>query len=252
MAPRARAPQPWENRVFVFWTGSNEMSEARRRCLKTLASTQCDIVVVNNENLARWIAAAPLHPAYPFLSLVHRSDYLRAYFMHHHGGGYSDIKRTSQTWLPAFRKLKESSALGVGYPELRHGVAKIARSRVEGSYYLLERKSSYLRNYLLYRNLKLFHGRLIGNCAFIFKPGTEFTSRWLAIVESRLDILLPHLRNHPARYPKERQGVDYGDGPSKYTVPWSLLLGDILAPLSFQYRTKILRDLPMPDFCEYE
>ena len=45
-------------------------------------------------NLQDWVVAGhPLHPAYNDLSLVHRSDYLRAYLLHHHGGGYCDLKR---------------------------------------------------------------------------------------------------------------------------------------------------------------
>ncbi|WP_163267859.1 hypothetical protein [Chelativorans alearense] len=229
------------------------MGENRKRCLDTLARTECEVVLVTPENLPQWVVDThPLHSAYQFLSAVHKSDYLRAYFMHHHGGGYSDIKRTSKSWLPVFERLKESNALGAGYAEFAYGVAKIARSQVDGCHYLLGEKSSYPRNYLIYRKLKFFHDRLIGNGAFIFKPGTVFTIQWLEAVERRLDILLPHLQPHPARYPRERSGIDYGDGPSKYPVPWTFLLGDIVAPLSFRHRSLILRCLPLPDFTDYE
>ena len=46
----------------------------------------------------------PIHPAYNFLSNIHRSDYLRCYFMHILGGGYADIKfyTKNNNWCDAF------------------------------------------------------------------------------------------------------------------------------------------------------
>lgn len=52
------------------------------------------MILVTPENVADFIVeGSPFHPIYEHLSLVHRSDYLRAYLMYHHGGAYTDLKR---------------------------------------------------------------------------------------------------------------------------------------------------------------
>ena len=80
------------NNIYCFWTGTNEMNETRLNGLNKLRSVSgCNVVLITPDNLNDFLIE-PLHPAYKYLSLVHRSDYLRAYFMHYHGGGYSDIK----------------------------------------------------------------------------------------------------------------------------------------------------------------
>ena len=239
--------------VFVFWTGDNQMSKDRLACLDTIANTGCDVCLVDCDSLASWINPAHrMHPAYGLLSAVHRSDYLRAYFMHHYGGGYSDIKFTTESWVPSFEQLISSDALGMGYPELHDGVANVKRSVVAGQAYFLERKSSRLFNRLAYHTMRALHGRMIGNGAFIFRRQTHFTSKWLYTLERRLDIVHPHLKTHPARHPRDRAGVDHGAGPSQYPVPWSFLLGDILGPLGLMNHRRILRNLPPPSFENYQ
>lgn len=243
----------WHDRIFVFWLGPARMSPARRACFETLAATRCRVHLVGEDTLASFTAPhGPLHPAFQYLSPIHQSDYLRAYFMHHLGGGYTDIKRCSGSWKPAFEAVRLGNALGAGYREVPGGMARFRKSKVDGQRYFLERPIGTMEMELRYRWTKLQHNRLMGNCAFIFRPGTEFTRRWLSIVEKRLDLLLPHLEANPARYPKEVPGVDYGDGPSRYPVPWSFLLGDVLAPLTLQYHTRILQVVPAPDFQNYE
>ncbi|MCX8568567.1 hypothetical protein [Aminobacter sp. MET-1] len=240
-------------RIFVFWPGANPMSDNRMRCLETMGSSECDIILVDRSELPKWVLQDhPLHPAFQYLSPIHQSDYLRAYFMHFHGGGYSDIKRTTASWAESLERMEADGSLGVGYAELRDGVALVNKSHIDGVYYYLGRRSFYIFNKIAYLHLRRNHAQLIGNCAFAFRPRTEFTEQWLDIVERRLDALLPHLIQNPARHPKERRGVDYGDGPSRYPLAWSFLLGDVLAPLSYRYRSRLGRHLPPPDFRDYE
>ena len=252
-ATRDDLDSDWWDRIFVFWIGGAVLSPARRDCLETLSAAECKIHLVTDETLASFVLAeAPLHPAYPLLSPIHRSDYLRAYFMHFYGGGYTDIKRTSKSWRGAFAAVRDGDMVGAGYQELPNGAGRFHRSRIMGKHYFLEREVGYLQAHLRYKLQTARYKSLIGNCAFIFRRETEFTARWLSIVERRLDLLLPLLRENPGRYPKEVAGNDYGDGPSRYPVPWSFLLGDILGPLSLQYRHRLLRILPPPDFKNYE
>ena len=243
----------WRGRIFVFWLGPAPLTSARMEGLKSLSATECRIHLVTEESLAGFSSVAgPFHEAFELLSPIHQSDYLRAYFMHHFGGGYTDIKRCVASWQPAFDSVDRQKALGAGYREVRGGMARFRKSKVDEQTFFLDRPVGALEMALRYCWTKFRRKGIVGNCAFIFRPGTEFTQRWLSIVEKRLDLLLPHLEANPARYPKEIPGVDYGDGPSRYPVPWSFLLGDVLAPLTLQYHPRILQVVQAPDFENYE
>ena len=104
------------------------MSNNRRRGITSLqAVAGVPVVLVTPENLPQFIQPnAPLHPAFEYLSLVHKSDYLRCYFMHHLGGGYSDIKPCRHNWLASFEQLEASPAYAIGYPERKQdGLAQV-------------------------------------------------------------------------------------------------------------------------------
>ncbi|MGI9252585.1 MAG: hypothetical protein ACR2J8_02470, partial [Thermomicrobiales bacterium] len=76
--------------VYCFWTGENEMPSQRLESLETIRQNAgCEVVLVTPDNLADFLVE-PLHEAYDYLSCTHRADYLRAWFMHHRGGGYTD------------------------------------------------------------------------------------------------------------------------------------------------------------------
>lgn len=243
----------WHNRIFVFWFGSSTMSDQRARCFESLKNTECEIEFVDKHSLEQYILPGhPLHRAFAHLSPVHQSDYLRAYFMHHFGGGYSDIKMTSQSWRPAFDALGHSDAFGAGYQEVFGGMARFHKNRVKGHVFYLGRRLPSLVALGIYKHHKRNRKRAIGNGAFIFRPGTMFTSTWLSHVETRLTLLYPLLLENPAKNAKERPGEDYGDGPSRYPVPWSFLLGDILGPLSIKFSDRLLQVVPAPSFVNYE
>jgi hypothetical protein len=82
------------------------MSHRRIRCLEeTKKNIGVPVVVVTPKNLADFIVPEfPIHLAYEYLSLTHRSDYLRIYLLHVHGGGYCDIKEVYDSWVPWFEK----------------------------------------------------------------------------------------------------------------------------------------------------
>lgn len=86
-------------RIFVAWTGEDELTPNRLAALESIRAMNggLDVVLVAPENLHEWVVDGhPLNTAYAHLSAVHRSDYLRAYLLRHHGGGWSDPKRTSR------------------------------------------------------------------------------------------------------------------------------------------------------------
>ena len=140
--------------IFCFWTGDNLMSENRLDCIKNLEQlSECKIILVKKDDIEKYILKDhPLHPAFKYLSETHKADYLRTYFMHFHGGGYSDIKKTTGSWVSAFEKLINSDKLINGYREVKGGVA--------------------------YEPFANDWSKIVGNCAYICKPRTHLTTEW--------------------------------------------------------------------------
>lgn len=125
---------PWEPYTLTcFWTDSTPMSERRQHSLRLLRefAAPVRIRVLTEETIPSIVRpGAPFHPAYPYLSAVHRSDYLRCYLMHFHGGGYTDIKSyLSGSWVMAFREMDASPNLLLSY--MHPGCAMIARPNTE-------------------------------------------------------------------------------------------------------------------------
>ena len=98
------------------------MSDQRRQRLEELRSlaAPCRVILLTQETIPSIVRPdAPLHPAYPYLSAVHKADYLRAYLMHFHGGGYTDIKTPyGWPWYDAFRdfELNPRAMINIRHP----------------------------------------------------------------------------------------------------------------------------------------
>lgn len=212
------------NTVYCFWTGTNEMSEKRRDCFEKLKEiSECRIILVTPENLDEYILPEhPLHQAYPYLSETHKADYLRTYFMHFYGGGYSDIKTPSGSWKSAFSDLQNRDNVYInGYRELSPG--DIAAPEVSKHY-----------------------SSLIGNCAYIVKPGTDFTKSWYGAMLKTLDEKLDRLKQNPATYPQEK--AEDGNG---YPIEWNEMLGRIFHKKLIDIQDNILFTVPRPIMMNY-
>lgn len=235
-------------RIFGFWTGDNSMNAKREQGWASFGVTGLLPTLITPATLDRWVEPGhPLHPAYRYLSLVHRSDYLRPYLMHHHGGGYADIKPQVSSWLPALTALEAKPLLyGVGYQEVRGGTVWLQNSPINDRYLIGRRavpRSAATGMTILMRALRPL---LIGNCAFYFKPRTRFTALWLHEVERRLDLVLDQLRQGASPGIRAR----FGDG-SGYPLPWSSIQGDVLQPLALRHSSRLARTLPRPIFTDY-
>lgn len=219
--------------LFALWTGDNPMPKRREEALYSLKNTKLEVILITQKNLSTFVSkSAPLHPAYPYLSAIHRADYLRAYLMHHYGGGYSDIKFTQTSWLGSFQKLCDSDFLCSGYEEIGwRGVAHV-------------------RSCFLYFRLLWHRKQLIGNCAYIFKRKTLFTESWMRRVNRELDRLMPALVKNRARHPEDFLNRNLNGSLSLYPIRWTQLLGDIFHPLCLKHRSEIDRSLPRPLFHE--
>ncbi|GAB4095289.1 hypothetical protein GCM10028787_07640 [Brachybacterium horti] len=214
-------------RIFTLWTGEGDLPDVRRRGLDELRRMQegIEIVLVTPRNIDDWIVPGhPLHPAYENLSLVHRSDYLRAYLLHHHGGGYSDVKAPRHHWGPAFDQAHGEGHWLLGYPERStQWVAQLPRK--------------------LGRDLKRYFRIVPGGSAAITRADSTFTREWVAEIERRLDYLAPLLAQNPGGIRNEVLA---------YPVSWNDLLAKIIHPLALKHHERLaLSELLTPDISSY-
>lgn len=222
--------KPVEKVIYCFWTGANEMSEDRKRCFDSICrNAGVPVKLITPNNLSDYILPEqPLHPAFSYLSCVHKADYLRCYFMHFYGGGYCDIKALSGSWNECFEKINNSDKYIIGYPELNEECSAYA-DIVEP---------------VLKKEIRNCWPLLIGNCAYICRPHTKFTDEWFAEQNKRLDYYYKELIQHPATDP---MGLENG-----YPIPWQRILGAVFHPLCLKYHHRILQDRRiMPSFTNY-
>lgn len=213
--PRGEIPSV----MFCFWTGANALTPPRVRALQVLRAVNPDLDVrlITPEDLPTYIIPeAPLHPAYPYLSLVHRSDYLRAYFMHHHGGVYCDLKEMWQPWRPLVDRANAAPHVWACGPAEPRSGSSAPLPGVFG------------------RDQRTHFSRILFQAAFAFKPGSPWTQAWLDEVERRLNYFAGLLESHPAQDPFGETGG--------YPVPWYALLSEVAAPLSLVYSDHALVD----------
>ena len=216
--------------IYIFWTGDNEITPNRLEGINSLEKVSgVEVKLITPKNLPNYIKEEdPIPDAYQYLSLNHRSDYLRSYFMYHYGGGYADIKTYYKSWVPAFEKLDDSDAYMIGYPEV--GCWGAAQHGVE--------------NVNLKKDLWNHWRFLIGNGAFICRPHTKMAAEWHTAVKNRLLAYSEQLREHPAK--------DIFGKNADYPIPWGGMQGEIFHPFCLKYHDKLLKDKAlMPSFKNY-
>lgn len=228
--------------IFAFWTGPNVLSPNRIRCLYTLRKNSgCDVILIHEGNLQDWIIPNTIHPSYQHLSFTHRADYLRCYFAHYYGGGYSDIKQCSFNWSPFFELLYENSnALMVGYPEQHRKDIAIEYSPSNLPYMIIP-----------------------GMGQFIFKSKTSLTWNWLQKVHTILDYHSFSLEKYPGNFhPRAVNGGVHSRNivdkllyrGSKYPLFWNEILGSVLHPLLYTYAFAgyVITPMPYIDTANYQ
>jgi len=214
------------NKIYCWWTGSNEMSHDRKRCLESLINTsESNIICLYKNDIPNYILPSyPLHPAYEYLSETQKGDYLKAYFMNFYGGGYSDIKKTTNSWTQSFKNLKNSDYWICGYKERYDGVAYSSNNK----------------------ELQNEYKSLIGNGSYICKPHTPLTEEWYSEMLLILDSKLEALKKNPAISPQ-----DCAENKTGYPIEWNEINGRIFHKLCFKYKDKILDTLPEPILHSY-
>lgn len=219
-----------ERNLYSFWVGHNNlvMNENRISCIESLKNnSKVKHVLITNETLPNYILNDHfLHPGYEYLSDVHKADYLRTYFMHHHGGGYTDIKPCSWDWNPYFDQLECSDAFGIGAPE------------DEGELSVTPKQRPWLGQHW---------DKLITNDLYIFKPNTEFTNKWYAGLLSIMDCTLDKLRAHPAKDSREAKDTFV----TCYPLDWGAPLLEVFHPLCYEYTDRLIKTMPLPVTKDY-
>ena len=186
-------------RVFAFWIGDTNLTSSKLDCLKSMENIGIPVDLVLKEDLSKFV----LHEKFQYLSLAHKVDYLKAYFMHSFGGGYADIKHYDNSWVNVFKKLDTSEDKYIaGYQE----VSKNAVAQIGGRGQ---------------RELEKHFRLLVGNSAFICKPQTEFTQDWLT---------------------KTNKVLDNKDFSGEYPLRETELSINILHPLCLNYFQHIILD----------
>ena len=240
--------------TYCWWTGDNELSENRKRSLESMKfAPGGNIVFIDKYSLSNYILPdVPLHEGYKYLSPIQKGDYLKCYFMHHCGGGYSDIKRTSKPWTEYFdRIINNKNLYAIGYAERDPGhVACLENCRLDAS------KSKYCREFTLNdagdrwssQQIKQNWNKLIGCCLMICRKNTPFTLDWWNALNEKMDGYLKELKKHPGQWPRDSHNhINPNTGEkSKYPIPWAVIHGNIYHPLTLKYHDHIDRDLTYP------
>ena len=200
--------------IYVFWTGNNELTENRSKGLDSIIrNSDVEVKLITPANLGEYVLDGyPLHRAYEYLSSVHKSDYLRCYFMYHYGGGYSDVKVCLNSWKMAFKKLNTSNKYALGYREIGSGRISTTDTSLD----------KYMAAHFFLS---------MGISSFIFKPRSAIAAEWISELHKRLDHYYDDLKKNP--------GDTYGRN-TDYPIVWDGILGKIVFPLYFKYKKCII------------
>mmetsp|Transcript_17943 Transcript_17943/g.53155 ORF Transcript_17943/g.53155 Transcript_17943/m.53155 type:complete len:561 (+) Transcript_17943:68-1750(+) len=220
--------------VWVVWLGP-PMRGARLRGLQQLERsvgvqvrlvTEDDFPMINKSH-------DPIHPAVTSgtMSRIQQGDYVRAYLMHHYGGGYHDVKPTTANWTSSFQRFTDPALWVFGVQEINGGVAC-------GGDYL-----AHLGVTASCHDVGSQWKNMVSNGAYIMRPGTPLTEAWLRAANWRLDHKFEQLKQHPAPFARCCLGLT--DAKSRaYPLRWAELHGEIFHPLQYKFLVHVQPGLP--------
>jgi len=182
--------------VFQFWTDDNSLTENRIRNLENFESTTgMKNILIHPSNLDQFVLPFhPLHKTYPYLSAVHKSDYLRAYFGFFYGGGYMYIKECWGNWKSSWHDLITCTDKNVfmnSHPNPDMGCVPCSLSQ----------------------DVKDNYAKIPSVCIFLSKQFNPIMYDWLIEIEKILDERAENITNNPMRNPYEYGG--------KYSICWN-------------------------------
>lgn len=205
--------------IFTAWLGSNAMPATRVRALESIRRSNpgTDVELVTLENFADYaVEGHPFHEGFNYLGAVQKSDYVRSYILHHHGGVWMDLKESTTDWSGILDAMDADPNIWVaGYPETT-------------LFYVADLRGP------LGRHMRQHYTRLLGASAYAMKATSPFTSDWYTEQHARLTYWLEPLRRFPADSPY--------DIPRDHPIGWGELAYEITQPLSLKHGEHILLD----------
>mgnify|MGYP005851962207 CR=1 FL=1 len=227
--------------IWCYWAGG-PMNESRSKSFEVLlANIGVTVCLISRENVIDFVEEMnPLHPAFDYLSAVHQSDYVRAYLLHHFGGGWHDIKATLMNYEKVWDIFSDPNIHLVGKPESKGGPAQV-----------FDNKGRWMPD---------FWQELVSAIAWVGRPLTPLSHELLQNMEAHLDANLELLKKNPGIHPREKKLVVKnplskfvktlefrwkGKNPN-YPLAWTFF-GDFFHPLNYRYKQHISNLLPVDE-----
>lgn len=224
--------------IWCYWEG-DAMEGNRLLSFQYLQQhISVPICLITPDNLNNFIKPNfPILESYQDLSIVHRSDYVRAYLMHHYGGGWHDIKATEQSYAEVWSIFEDENIWIVGRKETAKGAAKV-----------YTQNGDYIPN---------FYKDLIAVPSWVARPNTKFSEEMLEGIESIINSNKEILQKYPAKHPREKKLPNtnflkkvfniakflYQKRSLHYPLDWTLF-GNVFHPLILKYKGHISYELP--------
>ncbi len=224
--------------IWCYWEGE-EMSNNRLLSFNYLQQhIQVPVCLITPQNLAKFIKKEhPLPESYCNLSIVHRSDYIRAYLLHHYGGAWHDIKATKASYANVWKEFQDPNVWMIGRPEIPGGAAKVYTS--DGKY------------------VPGHYEKLIAVPSWVGRSQTQISKEILDNLEAILTMYTPQLKKFPAQHPREKRLISknflhrivltmkfiYQGRSLHYPLHWTLF-GNVFHPVIMKYPEHISFKLP--------
>ena len=200
--------------VRLFWTTADPMPEARLMCIPDLENLTVPAIVLDPEGIGLMeVNGHPFHPAYRFLTPVHKSDYLRSYFMNHHGGGYADLKHytNDNNWDVAFDIL-----------ERRPEVQMVCQSMATTKNFVPNDSKA-----------RADFERTPMCCHYACRPRSEFTDEWHRRIDAYMDSVADRLEAFSKVNDMHR--MNQYDMPPDYPIPYFHMHLAVFQPLVLEF-----------------
>lgn len=223
--------------IWTFWSGKKMNSNRFLSFNLLIQNIGVPVFLVDKSNLYTLeVKGYPFHKAFKYLSSVHQSDYIRAYLLHHYGGGWHDIKATESNFAHVWDEFIKSDTYIVGRPEIMKGAARVFN---EGKW------------------IPDYYEDLISVTSWVGKPYTPLSEKLINKFDSYLEENYEVLKKYPAKHPRERalKGKTffirtleklknkYTGRQNNYPIPWTLF-GNLFHPLNLEFSKNVSKSLP--------
>lgn len=201
---------------WIFWFGSENPTSTRIKLIKKMEKNLgVDVILITCNNIHHYLKY-PIHPAVPYLSGTHKSDYFKIYFILHYGGACYDIKNIDEDFSKYFDILDtDDYTTVIGHPQTKENI-------------VCSENTQYIKNWSPF---------LIDNTGFISKPNTKYMKDLHRKQHEVLDKFYNTLKlrsDMDISPPLSCSDVKY-DYPLKKTE----LLGDINVHVGMLYRRNV-------------